>query len=383
MNPERIKNAKNAENIKIDEIPENRKSVENAEIGENVGTTEIGESMKRMKCDENVETTEIDEKTENPKTPENTEAGLERLLESVIRGYGFSQGKLLERFHRESARLVCKVAADDKILLVRGLPATASRETVEGNVAAHEYLGNQRQMAPRILHMPDGAGYVQKQGYWFYVLEYVEGENVEESVTDERELGRLLRKLHSLTDYARPSGLSDDKTEFYGWFTEKEFKREFDGILDGLPDFRKRDRCFIHSDMGPHNSLRTPEGDMILIDLDDAGIGSRYLDLGWPFIMQFVKHDRATGKMDYRMDLAEAFLAGYYGEDEITRQELDLIWQGAVFMHISYMNDYGPEAVDSLWKILKFGMAQKERLWRILCNNPMHIRKQQRKRHMA
>lgn len=314
---------------------------------------------------------------------EDPEVELEHLLETVIRGYGFSHGKLLERFHRESSRLVCKIATDDKILLVRGLPAAVPRENIERNIAAHEYLGNQKRIAPRILYMPDGAGYVQKQGYWFYVLEYAEGENIEENVEDERELGRLLRKLHSLTDYSRPSGLSDDKTEFYGWFTEKEFKREFDGILDGLPDFGKLDRCFIHSDIGPHNSLRTPEGDIILIDLDDAGIGSRYLDLGWPFIMQFVKHDRATGKMDYRMDLAEAFLTGYYGEDEITRQELELIWQGAVFMHISYMNDYGPEAVDSLWKILKFGMAQKERLWRILCNNPMHIRKQQRKRHMA
>lgn len=347
MNPEYMENMKNVENA------ENMKNEENAETGENAENPKTGENAG------------------NPKNPEDTEAELEHLLETVIRGYGFSHGKLLERFHRESARLVCKVAADDTILLVRGLPAAASRETVEGNIAAHEYLGNQRQMAPRILHMPDGAGYVQKQGYWFYVLEYVEGENLEETVTDERELGRLLRELHSLSDYTRPSGLSDDKTEFYGWFTEKEFKREFDGILDGLPDFRKLDRCFIHSDIGPHNSLRTSEGDMILIDLDDAGIGSRYLDLGWPFIMQFVKHDRVTGKMNYRMDLAEAFLTGYYGGDAITRQELDLIWQGAVFMHISYMNDYGPDAVDSLWKILKFGMEQKERLWQILCKDPM------------
>ena len=345
-------------------------NLETAATANNVATAVTAAAAEKAVTAETGAAAETAAITENTKNAKDTDAELERLLETVIRGYGFSRGRLLERFHRESARLVCKVAADDKILLVRGLPAAASREAVEGNIAAHEYLGNQRRIAPRILHMPDGTGYVQKQGYWFYVLEYVEGENLEENGKDERDLGRLLRKLHSLTDYSCPSGLSDDKTEFYGWFMEKEFKREFDGILDALPDFRKLDRCLIHSDIGPHNSLRTPEGEIVLIDLDDAGIGSRYLDLGWPFIMQFVKHDRATGKMNYRMDLAEAFLTGYYGGDEITRREWDLIWQGAVFMHISYMNDYGPEAVDSLWKILKFGMEQKERLWRILCNEP-------------
>lgn len=32
-------------------------------------------------------------------------------------------------------------------------------------------------------------------------------------------------------------------------------------------------------------------------------------------------------------------------------------------MHISYMQCFGPYAVDSLWNILKFGMKQKEKLW--------------------
>lgn len=37
-------------------------------------------------------------------------------------------------------------------------------------------------------------------------------------------------------------------------------------------------------------------------------------------------------------------------------------------MHISYMQVYGPYAVDSLWKILNFGIAQKETLWELLEN---------------
>lgn len=51
------------------------------------------------------------------------------------------------------------------------------------------------------------------------------------------------------------------------------------------------------------------------------------------------------------------------------RNEYDLIWKGAVFMHISYMQTYGPYAVDSLWAILNYGMAQKEKLWEEWANS--------------
>lgn len=101
----------------------------------------------------------------------------------------------------------------------------------------------------------------------------------------------------------------------------------------------------------------------MFIDLDDSGIGSRYLDLGWPFIIQFVDFNHETEEMNYRFDLAQSLLEGYYGDETISREEYDLIFQGAIPMHISYMQTYGPYAVDSLWKILQFGIDQKEILW--------------------
>ena len=104
----------------------------------------------------------------------------------------------------------------------------------------------------------------------------------------------------------------------------------------------------------------------MLIDLDDAGIGSRYLDLGWPFVMQFVDFNHDTEEMTYRFDLAQSFLRGYFGEEKVSREEYDLLFQGAIQMHISYMQVYGPYAVDSLWKILLFGIEQKEVLWEMI-----------------
>ena len=137
-------------------------------------------------------------------------------------------------------------------------------------------------------------------------------------------------------------------------------------ISKTFADFEKLDQCFVHTDMGPHNAMLDKEGRVVFVDLDDSGIGSRYLDLGWPFIMQFVDFNHDTEEMSYRFDLAESFLRGYYGNGGVSREEYDLVFYGAEQMHISYMQTYGPYAVDSLWKILNYGIEQKETLWNLV-----------------
>ncbi len=244
-------------------------------------------------------------------------------------------------------------------MLLKGIPDEMSENVIKGNVSAHEYLGNQEQIAPKIICTPGGNNYIHEDGFWFYLMEFIEGRSLEETIEDEYSLGKVARQLHSYTDYQYLSSLNDDKKGFYEWFTDKEFKKEFDSILDHLPDFGKYDQCFIHTDLGPHNAMMRPDGQVILIDLDDSGIGSKYLDIGWAFIMQFVDYNRETAEMKYRFDLAIAFLQGYYKNEKISRDEYDLIWQGAIFMHISYMKTFGLYAVDPLWNILKYGMWSK------------------------
>lgn len=188
---------------------------------------------------------------------------------------------------------------------------------------------------------------------------------MQDTPADEFLLAQTARSLHSFGDYTFPSSLNEDKRRFYAWFQDKPFKSAFDLLLDAIPDFSSYDRCLIHTDLGPHNTVIRPNGKAALIDLDDSGIGSRFLDLGWPFIMQFVEHTEDM-HLSYRFDLAQSFLKGYYASVPISPLEYDLIWQGAVYMHISYMQSYGPDAIEPLWKILQFGLMQKPLLWKIL-----------------
>lgn len=282
---------------------------------------------------------------------------------SALRQWGFTEIEIAERFSSGSPRIIYKVTADKEQYIIKGIPDSVPESVIKGNIAAHRHLG-MRELAPCAVNLPDGRYYIRSDGYWFCLMDFIDGEPMKATTENEYILGQLAKRIHSIKDYDHPSGLNDDKSRFYDWFPDKPFKAEFDVLLNNLPDFGKIDRCFIHSDLGPHNVMLASNGRPVLIDLDDAGIGSRFLDLGWAFIMQFTEHDEEM-RLSYRFDLAKAFLEGYYGAD-VPRSEYDLIWHGAVFMHISYMKCYGEDAVEPLWTILKYGIEQKEKLWDLL-----------------
>jgi len=286
-----------------------------------------------------------------------------RRLESVLAHWGLEDPHIAHRYHVDSGRLIYRVTSKTGDFLLKGFPGDTPETTIRGNVQAHLFLGNEHGMAPVLYPTKSGDPYVNDQGHWFYLMEFIDGRQMEETPEDEYKLAQAVRKMHALQGYPLKSPMTQSKERYYTWFRDRAFVNAFDAILDALPDFEKLDQCFVHTDIGPHNAMLRTNGEVVFIDLDDTGIGSRYLDLGWPFIMQFVDYNHETEEMHYRFDLAQSFLRGYYGEEGMDREEYELLFAGAIQMHISYMQTYGPYAVDSLWAILRFGMEQKERLF--------------------
>ncbi len=286
-------------------------------------------------------------------------------LESALSHWNPDNPRIGDQFHVDSGRLIYKVTTASGDYLLKGFPGSTPETVIQGNVQAHLFLGNEHGMAPVLYPAKSGDYYVKDQGHWFYLMEFIDGRQMEETPEDEYKLAQATRKMHRLQGYRLKSPMTQSKARYYTWFRNHAFVKEFDEILDALPDFSELDQCFVHTDIGPHNAMLRTNGEVVFIDLDDTGIGSRYLDLGWPFIMQFVDFNHETEEMTYRFDLAKSFLQGYYGGENISREEYDLLFWGAEQMHISYMQTYGPYAVDSLWKILRFGMEQKETLWKM------------------
>lgn len=297
------------------------------------------------------------------------------LLESILDKWEIEHPIIKDMYKKDSEgieRIIFRISTDNQDFIIKGIP-NKEESIIQSNVQAHLFLGNEHSIAPKLFPTKEGTYYIKEQGYYFYLMEYIDGRSMEENVLDEYQLGQLAHKLHSLKGYSILSPFTQSKKKYYNWFGERDFKKMFDEILDSLPDFCSLSQCFVHTDIGPHNAMVRQNGEAVFIDLDDAGIGSRYLDMGWPFIMQFVDFNHETGEMNYRFDLAQSFLKGYYGESAVSKEEYDLIFQGAIQMHITYMQTYGPYAVDSLWKILQFGIDQKDTLWEELNNNKKFV----------
>ncbi len=290
-------------------------------------------------------------------------------IEAVIGHWPLRHPRIEGQPEVHPPRLIVRIQTEAGRYILKGFPEETPEAVIRSNVQAHLFLGNEKGLAPRLLPAKTGAFCLSAQGYWFYLMERIEGRQMEETPEDECRLVQAARALHALIGYRVKSPVDQSRERFLAWLRDRPFVREFDAVLDRLPDFEALDQCLIHSDLGPHNAILRQDGRVIFIDLDDAGTGSRYLDLGWPFIMQFVDFNHETGAMHYRFDLAVSFLRGYYGEGGLARDEYDRLFDGAVQMHISYMQSYGPDAVDSLWRILIFGMRQREALWRLVCSS--------------
>ena len=89
-----------------------------------------------------------------------------RILEA-LKCWAFEDICIMEQFHEESTRLTYHVLADGKQLLIKGLPDEKTENVIKGNTLAHEYLGNQKGLAPKLIHTLDGASYIKQEDYWF------------------------------------------------------------------------------------------------------------------------------------------------------------------------------------------------------------------------
>lgn len=285
------------------------------------------------------------------------------IVRGALTAHGFDSVEIVERYNPGSPRIICKARADGDVLIVKCIPDSVDEKIIVGNTSAHRFLGK-RGLAPTLIRFPDGGDYVREHGFWVYMFGFIDGEILSESPEDEYALGVLARRLHSTDGYTLPSWFDGDTAPYRGKYRDKPWAADYDRILDSLPDFRTLEQCFFHSDIGPHNAMRDRDGNVYFIDLDDSGLGSRWLDAGYPFIAQYVtERDGDGGSYGYNFDAALAFLRGYYGGEPIPRDEYDLLWHGAVFMQISYLEVFGVDKVDDMWRILCFGQSQKEALW--------------------
>lgn len=94
-------------------------------------------------------------------------------IANVLKNWGFQEAIIEKQFHEDTSRKIYSFTANDKRMLLKGIPDEISEKVIKGNVAAHEYLGNLKHIAPAIIHTVDENSYIHVDGYWFYVMEFM------------------------------------------------------------------------------------------------------------------------------------------------------------------------------------------------------------------
>ena len=287
-------------------------------------------------------------------------------VRDILLNWGMQDAVVLKQYETQGGRIVCKVQTHAGLVILKGQPIAVPKEQIISDISAYEFLGNRRRMAPKVYYRPGGTALWEDGAYRYCVMEFIDGRQAEETAEDERLLGMATAALHKLTGYARPClfHVGENLRQFQTWYADRPWKAEFDALLRQMPNFDQYRQCFIHTDIRPANVI-IRDGSAIFIDLDGAGCGSPFLDLGWPFLSQFVEYDKKTKELGYKFELADAYLEGYCREYKLNRTEYDLLWWGAIYTHIYNMQWYGPDDVEPLWRILTFGIAQKDALLQI------------------
>ena len=120
-----------------------------------------------------------------------------------------------EHLNGKPPRLVYAIKTDSGQFVLKGYPCEIPETTISSNVQAHLFLGNEKGLAPSIYPQKNGRFYLYEQGYWFYLMEFIRGRQMEETPEDEYRLGQAAKKLHALQGYSVKSPDDQSKKRFY------------------------------------------------------------------------------------------------------------------------------------------------------------------------
>lgn len=285
-------------------------------------------------------------------------------LKNIAESWGFKTISIKKNMDARGGRTVDLISTEQGDFIAKTFHVSCSEERIRKYTLALEYLNNKStKLSPKIIINQNNGLFERINDRYIYLMEYIEGEHLQEVPEHEYALGQASAVLHSFTDYSLESTIDVSKQieDMYKRFTEYPFKKEYDSIIHGLPNFKLHKQAFIHTDIGPHNAMLDKQNNVIFVDFDDAGKGSVFIDAGYPLITQFVRYQK-SGELAFNEANAKAFYEGYFSKAKLDAKEKELLFHGAVFMQLMYMPCFGEEAVLPMWRILKYAMDNKERI---------------------
>jgi len=219
-------------------------------------------------------------------------------------------------------------------------------------VAVLDLLQQRRLSAPVIQRAGDGSAIAHWQGWTALLVTYVEGDVASFSPEDVETLAGYLGRLHNLPrDVAQSEPISIGLTPTHPGLAADQALANLSRALPQVPDWLKQfcqdsiasigavegahrsgllPETIIHGDCWPANAVRQPDGQIVLIDWDRAGIGLAFLDLCYLLLTCHLGKPQLPA-MEPDEALITAVVRGYCRERRPSAAELNLLESGLLY----------------------------------------------------
>lgn len=264
---------------------------------------------------------------------------------------------------KSGKRMVYKVCADEGIYIVKVADSSKDEGMIMKDTDILKFFEMSSYPAPRLLSVSDGRQFVTTDEGVVYAISFIDGREPEKNVEDYRLLGEVTARLHMLQGYKTETDFTTSAEIPRMLKRAQKFNVDarYEQLARTLPDFSQLPKCLIHTDIGSHNSIKTSNGEIILIDWDDAGIGTRILDIGFPLICDFMTKD-----LVFEKQRAIAFYEAYASKIQLTDSEKAHIFDAGLFYALSYTIFDDSGFVEGQWQKVLAAIEQKNSILSVL-----------------
>lgn len=270
------------------------------------------------------------------------------VLEIVEKEYGLSLiNGSISRLNSQDDRAIWKVETNEGFVILRTFNTDHPKEEVKKDLDILKFLEENDYPAPRLIKTKKGMDFIMTQGnYRVAISSYIEGipGNHAKTPATFKIFGAMLAKLHTLGEstkfhlYGHKSRREPSVT-IPGLLTEIEVLlatdtvAEWQDILEelkqslvSLPNFSRLPISIIHTDAWEGNLILTPEGEGILIDWYNAGLGIAIADVGYTLTQTCLwPESDNSDQIVILKDLINPFIENYQLNRKFTDQEIEYL----------------------------------------------------------
>jgi Ser/Thr protein kinase RdoA (MazF antagonist) len=241
-----------------------------------------------------------------------------------------------------------------------------TQQTIRECLYVFEFLQEKRfQHCPQLWKTRSGETFVRTETDTAILLERIEGSHPRPTATLWAEVGHVLAKLNALTDFPHPYPIEvlGCIEEMRQWAEEYPFREEYVKLVDRLEVLADQPASLIHGEAHNGNFLRTPDGRIYLLDMDNMGTSPTVLEAGFPLIGCFLdepKHTDVPEEIVFHRSWAQAFYEAYTGGVGMSEAQKELVFTGALLHALRYIHFGG--TLLQRWSRICYALEHKDRL---------------------